>query len=171
VARTPAWEAAYREYFAARRRPLMRTAYAILGSWSAAEDAVQTTFTQLYVHWPRIQPGAVDAYARRTVVNTCFRMAKVRGRETATDQLPDHAVDGSEPTAARLDLMTALAELSPRARAVVALRFLDDLPVAEVAAVLGVAEGTVKSQTARALDRLKAVLTEPESIERNHRDH
>jgi DNA-directed RNA polymerase specialized sigma24 family protein len=72
VARTPAWEAAYREYFAARQRPLMRTAYAVLGSWPAAEDAVQTTFTQLYVHWPRIQPGAMDAYARRTVVNTCF---------------------------------------------------------------------------------------------------
>ena len=170
MARTPAWEAAYREYFAARRRPLMRTAYAVLGSWPAAEDAVQTTFTQLYVHWPRIQPGAMDAYARRTVVNTCFRMAKVRGRETATDQLPDHPQD-AEPTAARLDLMTALAELSPRARAVVALRFLDDLPVAEVAAALGVAEGTVKSQTARALGRLKSVLAEPESIERNHRDH
>jgi RNA polymerase sigma factor (sigma-70 family) len=97
-------------------------------------------------------------------------MAKVRGRETATDQLPDHP-QYAEPSVARLDLMTALAELSPRARAVVALRFLDDLPVAEVAAALGVAEGTVKSQTARALDRLKSVLAEPESIERNHRDH
>ena len=88
MGRTPAWESAYREFFVARQRPLMRTAYAILGSWPAAEDAVQTAFTQLYVHWPRIQPGAVDTYARRTVVHTCFRMAKVRGRETATDRLP-----------------------------------------------------------------------------------
>jgi hypothetical protein len=54
VGRTPAWESAYREFFVARQRPLMRTAYAILGSWPAAEDAVQTAFTQLYVHWPRI---------------------------------------------------------------------------------------------------------------------
>src|SRR4051794_22944915 len=74
----------------------MRTAYALLGSWPAAEDAVQTAFTQLYVHWPRIQPGAVDTYARRTVVNTCFRMVKLRGREPATDDLPDRAVAGPE---------------------------------------------------------------------------
>src|SRR3954471_10123824 len=100
----------------------MRTAYGVRGSCPAAEDAVQTAFTQLYVHWPRIQPGAVDAYARRTVVNTCFRMSKVRRRESATDHVPEAAHDGSEGTIARLDLVTALAELSPRARAVVALR-------------------------------------------------
>jgi RNA polymerase sigma-70 factor (sigma-E family) len=167
VAATPAWEPAYREFFAARQRQFMRTAYAVLGSWPAAEDAVQTAFTQLYVHWPRIQPGAVDAYARRTVVNTCFRMAKVRGRETATDQLPEAEHDGSEGSLARLDLMSALGELSPRARAVVALRYLDDLSVAEVAEVLAIAEGTVKSQTARALDRLQSVLATPEASERN----
>jgi len=167
VGRTPAWESAYREFFVARQRALMRTAYAILGSWPAAEDAVQTAFTQLYVHWPRIQPGAVDTYARRTVVNTCFRMAKVRGRETVTDRLPDAPHDASEQTLQRLDVVSALSELSPRGRAVVALRYLDDLSVAEVAEVLGIAEGTVKSQTSRALDRLQAVLAAPESIERN----
>jgi RNA polymerase sigma-70 factor (sigma-E family) len=171
VGRTPAWESAYREFFVARQRSLMRTAYAILGSWPAAEDAVQTSFTQLYVHWPRIQPGAVDAYARRTVVNTCFRMARVRSRETATDHVPDAPHDGSDQTLSRLDLVSALTELSPRARAVVALRYLDDLSVAEVADVLGIAEGTVKSQTARALDRLQSVLATPQSIERNVHDH
>src|SRR4029078_5344048 len=116
-----------REFFEARQRQLMRTAYAILGSWTAAEDAVQTAFTQLYVHWPRIQPGALDAYARRTVVNACFRMAKVRRRESATDQLPDASHHTRRGTVARLDLVNALGALSPRARAVVALRFLDDL--------------------------------------------
>jgi len=165
VARTPAWESAYREFFAARQRPLMRTAYAILGSWPAAEDAVQTAFTQLYVHWPRIQPGAVDTYARRTLVHTCFRMAKQQGRETPTGQLPDRPLAGPEGGLERLDLMEALAGLSPKARAVVALRFLDDLPVAEVAQVLDLPEGTVKSQTARALDRLQAVLAPPQPIE------
>jgi RNA polymerase sigma-70 factor (sigma-E family) len=170
VRRTPAWESAYREFFVARQRSLMRTAYAILGSWPAAEDAVQTAFTQLYVHWPRIQPAAVDAYARRTVVHTCFRMAKVRGRETVTDRLPDRPVAGPEGGLERLDLMEAMAGLSPKARAVVALRFLDDLPVAEVALVLDLPEGTVKSQTARALDRLQAVLATPETIEGAHHD-
>jgi len=170
VARTPAWEAAYRDFFVARQRSLMRTAYAILGSWPAAEDAVQTTFTQLYVHWPRIQPGAVDAYARRTVVNTCFRMAKVRGREPASEHGVDSPVAGPESGVDRLDLMAAMAALSPRARAVVALRFLDDLSVAEVAQVLDLPEGTVKSQTARALDRLQSVLAAPQPHEGKHHD-
>ena len=52
MARTPRWEPAYCEYFAARQRSFMRTAYAMLGSWSAAEDATQQTFTTLYVRWP-----------------------------------------------------------------------------------------------------------------------
>jgi RNA polymerase sigma-70 factor (sigma-E family) len=163
VGRTPAWESAYREFFVARQRSLMRTAYAILGSWPAAEDAVQTAFTQLYVHWPRIQPGAVDTYARRTVVNTCFRMAKVRGRETLTDRLPERPVAGPEGELERLDVIHALTGLPARARAVIALRYLDDLSVAEAALVLDIPEGTVKSQTARALDRLQAVLAAPES--------
>jgi RNA polymerase sigma-70 factor (sigma-E family) len=170
VGRTPQWEGAYREFFAARRVPLMRTAYAVLGSWPAAEDAVQTAFTQLYVHWPRIQPGAVDAYARRTVVNTCLRMAKVRGREPVTDRLPERPVAGPEAGLDRLDVVEALSALSPKARAVVALRFLDDLSVAEVARLLDLPEGTVKSQTARALDRLQAVLTTPETTEGAHHD-
>ena len=170
MGRTPAWEGAYREYFAARQRSLMRTAYAVLGSWPAAEDAVQTAFAQLYVHWPRIQPGAVDAYARRTVVHTCFRMAKQRRREPVVGELPDRPVAGPESGVERLDLMRALAGLSPRDRAVIALRFLDDLPVSEVARVLDLPEGTVKSRTTRALDRLQEVLAAPQTVGNPH-DH
>jgi RNA polymerase sigma factor (sigma-70 family) len=93
-------------------------------------------------------------------------MAKVRGRETVTDRLPERPVAGPEGGVDRLDLVQALAGLSPRARAVIALRYLDDLSVAEVALVLDLPEGTVKSQTARALDRLQGVLTTPESASR-----
>ena len=72
MARTPRWEPAYCEFFAARQQPFMRTAYAMLGSWAAAEDATQQTFTALYARWPRIARDKTEAYARRVLVNTCI---------------------------------------------------------------------------------------------------
>ena len=169
MGRTPAWEGAYREFFVARQRSLMRTAYAILGSWPAAEDAVQTLFTQLYVHWPRIQSRAVDAYARRTVVNTCFRMAKVRNRETVTDRLPEGTHGGADSSVARLDLVTALRSCHPGPGrwSPCGSSTTCRSPMWPASSA---SEGTVKSQTARALDRLQSVLAEPESMERNHHD-
>lgn len=166
VGRTPTWETAYREFFVARQHALMRTAYAILGSWPAAEDAVQTAFAELYVRWPRIEPGAVDTYAWRTVTHTCFRMARRSNRERPADGVPEQQVPGPEAGLGRLDLVRALGLLSPEDRAVIALRFLDDLPVTEVARVLDLPEGTVKSRTSRALARLHAVLSPPQSTER-----
>jgi RNA polymerase sigma-70 factor (sigma-E family) len=159
--REPAWESAYCDFFHARQRGYMRTSYAILGSWAAAEDATQTTFTQLYVHWPRIRSETRDAYARRVLVNTCLAAARSRRRELAVDEVPDRP---SEPASYddRLDLVDALRALPPRDRAVLALRFLDDLSVAAVAEVLRLPEGTVKSQTSRALERLQTLLTTPQ---------
>lgn len=145
----------------------MRTSYAILGSWSAAEDATQTTFTQLYVHWPRIRSETREAYARRVLVNTCLAAARSRRRELVVGEVPDRAADPT-PYDERLDLVAALRSLPPRDRAVLALRFLDDLPVAAVAEVLRLPEGTVKSQTARALDRLHTLLATPQET---HHDH
>src|SRR3954453_20803727 len=69
MAHAPRWETAYCSFFEARQRSFMRTAYAMLGSWAAAEDATQQTFTALYVRWPRISPDMVEAYARRVLVN------------------------------------------------------------------------------------------------------
>ncbi len=156
MAKAPRWEPAYCEFFAARQRSYLRTAYAMLGSWSAAEDATQQTFTALYARWPRIAPDKVDAYGRRVLVNACFAVYRQRGREVLVDSPPDGGV--WEEHDERLALLTALAELSPRDRAVLALRFLDDLPVADVAAALDLPEGTVKSQTSRALARLQTAL-------------
>jgi RNA polymerase sigma-70 factor (sigma-E family) len=162
MARSPRWEPEFCEFFAARQRPFMRTAYAMLGSWPAAEDATQHTFTALYTHWPRIQPERLEAYARRTLVNACIATYRTRGREVLTDQPPepDRGQDG-ESDETRVVLMGVLSGLPVRDRAVLALRFLDDLPVAEVAEILEVPEGTVKSQTSRALSRLHLAMTEP----------
>ena len=108
--RVPAWEATYCEFFVTRRRRLLGIAYAILGSWPAAEDATQTAFVKLYLHWPRIDPAAVDAYARRTVVTTSIRSAQKRAREPLTDFVQDSAADEVDVDV-RLDLMDALAGL------------------------------------------------------------
>jgi len=152
----PAWEEAFCEYFAARQLPFMRTAYAIVGSWSTAEDVTQSTFSSLYVYWPKIHGGSVDAYARRVLVNACMASFRSVGRETVTDEPPDAGV--CVDTTDHLDLRRALQHLSHRDRAVLALRYLDDLPVHDVAAILQVPPGTVKSQTSRALERLRVVM-------------
>jgi RNA polymerase sigma factor (sigma-70 family) len=153
--RAPAWEADYCEYFHARQKAFMRTAYAMLGSWPAAEDAAQTTFTQLYVYWPKIR-GGVDPYARRILVNACMASFRSGRHETVTELLPE--TEALNDPAERLDLHTALRRLSIKDRAVLTLRFLDDLPVAEVAEILQIPVGTAKSQTSRALTRLACVL-------------
>jgi RNA polymerase sigma factor (sigma-70 family) len=136
----------------------MRTAYAMLGSWAAAEDATQQTFVALYARWPKVAPHKVEAYARRVLVNTCIGTYRQRGRELPSDVVPDAGL--WEDQTDRLALLEALAGLHPRDRAVLALRYLEDLSVADVSQVLELPEGTVKSQTSRALTRLQSVMTE-----------
>lgn len=161
--RPPAWEAAYVEFFDARQRSYMRTAYTIIGDWQAAEDATQHAFSQLYVYWPRIKGDTVDAYAKRTLVNACMSVLRKRKRETITDTVPERPY-ATEDRDGRMDLQRALLSLSPKSRVVITLRYLEDLSVAQVAEVLDVAEGTVKSQSKRALDRLREHLAaEPNS--------
>lgn len=152
--RAPAWESAYIEFFDSRQRSFMRTAYTIIGDWQAAEDATQNAFSQLYVYWPRIKGDTVDAYAKRTLVNSCMTLLRKRKRETITDTVPERVHLDAEPDVG-MDLRRALLSLPPRSRVVLTLRFLEDLSVREVAQVMNVAEGTVKSQTNRALDRLR----------------
>lgn len=147
------------EYFSAVAPAMRRTAYLIVWDWHTAEDMVQATFVKLYVAWPRIHADGLDAYARRTLMNVCLSHLRKHRREIVSDQIADREVDGSD---SGLDLTRALALLPPRQRAVVALRYLDDLSVNQVADALGMAPGTVKSQTSRALDRLRAVLPQLE---------
>jgi RNA polymerase sigma factor (sigma-70 family) len=103
----------------------------------------------LYRHWNRIHGEMLDAYARRTLVNDFICARRRRLRETVVAALPDRPAAASD-AAAVVDVGRALAALPPRQRLMVVLRHLEDMPVAEVAELLGLAEGTVKSQTARA---------------------
>jgi RNA polymerase sigma-70 factor (sigma-E family) len=145
-------EQEFTEFFSACAPGLRRTAYLVVHDWHLAEDLTQQGMAKLYVAWPRTRADTRVAYARRIVVNECLTYLRRRRPETATDQLPETPTRDGE---AALDLPVALALLPPRQRAIIALRFLDDLPVAEVASLLDVAEGTVKSQTARALETLR----------------
>lgn len=139
---------------------LYRTAYLLLGDRAEAEDLVQTALAKTYASWSKVRDlEAAPGYARTTMVNTAtswFRRRSWRN-ERPTEVLPDQASRAHDPSD-RPALVAALAQLPPRQRAVVVLRFYDDLSVAETATALSVTEGTVKSQTSEALAKLRALL-------------
>jgi RNA polymerase sigma-70 factor (sigma-E family) len=156
----------FTEFFAARAPALRRTAYLIVRDWHAAEDVTQLGFARLYVVWPRIRTETLEPYARKVVVNEALGWLRRHRREQVTSEPPTGAVE--VPADFPLDLGRALDLLPGQQRAIIALRFLDDFSIAETARVLDVAEGTVKSQTSRALGTLRAhrpelILTEETS--------
>lgn len=167
MARRPAWENDYTEFFVARAAGLRRTAYTMCGDWQVAEDLVQTTFVRLYVHWPRVRQETADAYARRILTNLFLNRHRVGARERVTADVPDTVAAArlEDQVGNRLDLTAALAALTPRQRAVIALRYVDDLTIAEVADLLGLSEGTVKSHGARAIDALRSALNPREAYD------
>ncbi|WP_116951095.1 SigE family RNA polymerase sigma factor [Jiangella endophytica] len=157
-------EASYREFVSVRRRGLLRTAYLLTGDWHAAEDLVQDTLTKLYLSWRRVRRREdAPSYARRTMLNAYVDSTRRPWRrEYAVAAVPDRIgggdpADGGDPDT-RTRLMTALAGVPPKQRAVLVLRFWEDLSVEQVAELLDCSTGNVKSQTARGLERLRAVL-------------
>ena len=151
-------EVAYREYVGAHQQRLLRTAWLLTGDWAEAEDLVQTALVRCWPHWDRLaRQGSPDAYVRRAVVNS-FRSSRRRfwSREIATSTLPEPAVDGGESASdLRSDLIAAVRRLPPRQRAVIALRYLEDMTEQQVADALSCSVGTVKSQTSKALQTLR----------------
>lgn len=159
-----AGEQEFAEYFDARRDAVRRTAYLLCGDWHRADDHAQAAFVALHRHWRRIRDrGALDAWVRRTLVRTVVdESRRPWRRERSTAELPDAARDtdagAHDAVATRHALVEGLRAVPPRQRAVLVLRYFDDLDVAATAAVLGCSEGTVKSQTAHGLAALRAAL-------------
>jgi RNA polymerase sigma-70 factor (sigma-E family) len=154
--------ASFVEMAAGQLPRLRRFAYAVCGDSHRADDLVQGALERMYVAWPRIHDVAdPGAYVRTVLVRLAVRDTRRRwSRELATAAPPEQAAPNHAARSVdRLDLGQALAGLTPKQRAVLVLRFLEDRPVAEVAAILGIAEGTVKRQTHDALRQLRKQLS------------
>ncbi len=152
----------FRSYVLACRGQLVRTAtFLASGDRFQAEDLVQTALMRLYVAWPRVRAETVDAYTRKAMLNALIddRRRPFRRRERAHARVPDIACVDPPDTETEAAVFRALAALPRRMRAAVVLRHLCELSVAETAAALGCSEGTIKSQTARAMSQLRASLT------------
>lgn len=154
----PAPEQDFTEYVAARRPALVRTAYLLCGDLHLAEDLVQGALVKAVGHWRKIGDNP-EPWLRTVMVRDHISRWRKHRRERLTDELPERAV--TQPAADPV-VMTALAQLAPRQRAVVVLRYYEDLTERETAQVLGIALGTVKSQHRDAIARLRTLLPELE---------
>lgn len=157
----PRDSAEFSEYVALRWPPMLRTARLLTGDDGLAEDLVQTALEKCYVAWPRLRAReARDAYVRRTIVNIYISWQRRRSwHEVPRDRVPEgEATDHIAEVPQRSLLQDALAGLPPKQRAVVVLRFYEDLSVRQVASELNCSTGTVKSQTSDALSKLRDLL-------------
>ena len=144
------------EFVAARSTALLRTAYLLTRDHGLAEDLLQTALTKSWFAWDRIS-GEPEAYVRKVMVNTFASWWRRRWNgEHATAELPDRCVgDAADAVTTGSDLWSAMERLPRRQRAVVVLRYFEDLTEAQTAHVLGCSVGTVKSQTSKALAKLR----------------
>jgi RNA polymerase sigma-70 factor (sigma-E family) len=147
----------FREFVQTHTGAWSRLAYVLAGSHAGAEDLVQTALLKTARSWHRVRRyDQPEAYVRRAMYHAAVSTWRRRGEWPVADvperAAPDDAIDGIPR---RLAIDAALARLTPRQRAVLVLRFYEDRSVAEAANILGVTAGTVKSQTAYALERLR----------------
>jgi RNA polymerase sigma-70 factor (sigma-E family) len=146
--------------------PLRRTALLMCGDWHRAEDLVQTTLIKLFRAWSRVRDlEHREAYARRMLIRTAIDESRLFWRrERTAETVPDQPVPQVDSGLA-IDLRRALATLPVRQRATVVLRHWEDLPVSEVAKLLNCTEGTVKSQSAKALAALRTMIDPAQLLE------
>jgi RNA polymerase sigma-70 factor (sigma-E family) len=156
----------FREFVRDRASPLHQSAYLLCGDWHTAHDIVQETLIKAYRHWSRVRRAdSPDAYVRGILLNEVRdrwrrpeRAVPVAGF-TAEPAVPD----ATDEIARRDRLLRALLELPLQQRITVVLRYLEDMTQVETAKLLGCSEGTVKSQSSRALATLRTFLIRTES--------
>ncbi|GAA2062476.1 SigE family RNA polymerase sigma factor [Catenulispora yoronensis] len=154
-----AQEREFDEFVLARQQRLLRTAYLLCGDWHLAEDLTQNVLAKVYMAWGRIQRvDNVDPYVHRilfrTYIDTYRRRRKREILSAAVPEVADRADNGE----VRMTLLAALAQVPPRYRAVLVLRFWEDRSIPETAEALGITAGSVKSHTHRGLHQLRTVL-------------
>lgn len=148
----------FRDYVMSRSPSLLRAAYLLTGNRADAEDLVQAALAKTYQAWDRIEDrAALDGYVRRAMINTHISWWRRRKfEEYPTDELPDQPVaDHAGRSDLQDSLRSAVERLPQRMRAAVVLRYYEDMTEAEVADVLGVSLGTVKSTVSRAVAKLR----------------
>jgi len=151
----------FEEFMTSRWAGLVRLAFGLTGDRWLAEDLAQTALASAYASWWRVRRADdPDAYVRRILINASksrWRRRRVADQPSAPqDEVPDPAADPAVMIGDRSALLSALGALPPRQRAVVVLRYWEDLSDAQAAAMLGCSASTVRSQAARALAKLRA---------------
>jgi len=152
----------FREWVAGARQGMRQTAFLLSGDWFLADDLVQDALTRLFAVWGRVtSSGDPAAYARRVLLNIYLdHQRRPSRREESRAELPDVPAPDTDPVARdhRDHLLAALREVPPGQRAVLVLRYWEDLSVEQTAAALSISSGNVKSQSSRGLDNLRVAL-------------
>jgi RNA polymerase sigma-70 factor (sigma-E family) len=150
---------AFDVFVRARLPHLLRFGRALTGSEHAGADLVQDALERTLMRWSKVTSDDPEGYVRRAMVNRSISIWRKLGRERLTDDVPQRVHEDAPPDRALLD---ALRRLPPRQRAVIALRYYEDLTEARTAALLGCSVGTVKSQSSAAIATLRTLLNETE---------
>jgi RNA polymerase sigma-70 factor (sigma-E family) len=151
-------DSGFRDYVLSRRPALLRMACLLTGNQADAEDLLQAALAKTFLAWRRIEDrSALDGYVRRAMVNTHISWWRRRRlEEYPTDEIPDQPVqDHAGESELHDSLSRALRRLPDRMRAAVVLRYYEDMSEAEIAGVLGISLGTVKSTVSRAVAKLR----------------
>lgn len=154
-------QVSFSAFASARAAALLRFAYLLTGDHHHAEDLLQTVLAEVYLRWDRMHFPGPEAYVRRALINTYISWSRRSSWfERPVARVPDRPARIDDRAEDHEDLWRHLRDLPARQRAVVVLRFYEDLSVHETAQILGISSGSVKSHTSRALDALRVQLSE-----------